>query len=211
MRAKFSGRVAGIFVATDPSTFVTVQVSRVDVSMQGFREDILHYGETTKSDSRLTFLYPKGTKIRNLRPVSLVSKDELDQIAIAMDIPEVRPEWVGANLAIEGIRNLTTLPIGLRLHFHRPGKEGKNGQILEDDTILMVSGENLPCPGPGEIIARKSGHPEAAAKFVKAALHLRGITAWVERPGYILHSDTMELVISPSLKFALEGREFFTQ
>jgi hypothetical protein len=51
-----------------------------------------------------------GTVIRNTRQFTMLSLEELAEIAYAMQIPEVLPEWAGANLAIQGIPNLTMLP-----------------------------------------------------------------------------------------------------
>jgi hypothetical protein len=52
-----------------------------------------------------------------------------------MQIPEVLPEWVGANLALQGIANLTMLPPSTRIFF--PG-----------DAVLVVDAEYMPCIGP---------------------------------------------------------------
>lgn len=56
-----------------------------------------------------------------------------------MNIPEVRPEWLGANILVRGIDRLTELPAGTRLLF-------PNG------TGLICEGENLPCVHPGKMI-----------------------------------------------------------
>ena len=66
-----------------------------------------HSGLTRKSDSRTLRLYRRDTDIRNVRQLSLLSVEELAEVAAAMDIPEVKPEWVGANLVTSGIPDLT--------------------------------------------------------------------------------------------------------
>jgi hypothetical protein len=43
------------------------------------------------------------------------SVEGLAEIAQAMQLPEVLPEWVGENLAMQGILNLTLLPPSTRI------------------------------------------------------------------------------------------------
>ncbi len=61
-----------------------------------------HGGLTRKSDSRMLKQFKRGTEVRNTRQVSILSVEELADIAQAMGIPEVKPEWVGANLVTRG-------------------------------------------------------------------------------------------------------------
>lgn len=42
----------------------------------------------------------------------LIAPDELAGIARCLDMPEVRPEWIGANLVIESVPRLTPPPPG---------------------------------------------------------------------------------------------------
>ena len=96
-----------------------------------------------------------------------------------MDLPQLEPSWIGANLVVSGIPDLTQIPRGTRLHF--PGK-----------ACLAVEDENAPCRHAGRGIAEH--HPERAGidlAFVPAAKRRRGLVAWIERPGTIKAGDTI--------------------
>ena len=51
--------------------------------------------------------------------------------------------------------------------------------------VLISTGENQPCTVAGRAIEQQVGQPGLAQLFPKAALHRRGLTATVERPGLI--------------------------
>lgn len=173
--SRLEGVVTSLFVGNDPTSLVKRRVSEVKVTFEGFAGD-KHAGLTRKADSR-TPHYPKGTLIRNTRQLSVVSKEELRDIAKRLELPTVKAEWLGANLLVEGIHNLTQLPPGTRLLFG--GGVG-----------LVVEGENLPCAEPGYVLtAHYSKANNLPSRFPKAALHRRGVVAWVERPGLLLPDD----------------------
>ncbi|PUA41237.1 MOSC domain-containing protein [Paenibacillus elgii] len=176
----FEARVKAVMAARDPHTFVTAREGSVTVDLAGIPGD-RHYGLTRPADSRQRF-YPRGTDIANRRQISIVSVEELAQIAERLGLPEVLPEWLGANLLLEGYPSLTLLPQGARLLF--PAGTG-----------LIGEGENLPCPGPGEAIAEATGHAAAATRFTAAAKKRRGIVCSVERIGTITEGDTVQIMI----------------
>jgi hypothetical protein len=65
-----------------------------------------------------------------------------------------------------------------------------------DDTVLVIDSENNPCIHPGKVI--QSHYPERAGLvelFVESARHLRGLVAWVERPGTISRADGVRFEI----------------
>ena len=126
--------------------------------------------------------YPRDTPIRNVRQLTLLSVEELADIAAIMGIPEVKPEWVGANIVTSGIPDLTLLPPSSRLQF-------------PSGATIVVDMENEPCRYPAEIIARHN--PGQKVGFVKAAKHKRGITAWVEREGDVALHDEITIWIPP--------------
>ena len=76
-----------------------------------------HSGLNRRSDSRMLKQYKRGTMVRNTRQVSILSVEELSDVATAMGIPEIKPEWVGANVVTSGIPDLTLLPPSSRLQF----------------------------------------------------------------------------------------------
>ncbi len=175
---KRTGIVQGLYEARDQESFVTSTCPNLRLTFAGIEGD-RHAGLTRPADSRVPH-YPRGTEIRNTRQLSLVSVEELQEIAAGLGVPQVLPEWLGANLLVSGIPALTRLTPGTRLFF--PG-----------EAVLVVDEENMPCKGPGKVL--QAQYPEQAdlvARFIKTGLHRRGVTAWVERPGMIAAGDTFE-------------------
>jgi hypothetical protein len=167
---KLNGIVSGVLLGLQADSLVTTRQSQVNATFAGFEGD-RHAGITRKSDGRTPF-YPRGSEMRNDRQVSIVSVEELAQIAAALGLPALRAEWLGANLVLEGIPRLTQLPPGARL-------------FLGGGAVLVVQSENLPCINPGKVIAAEVGQPGLAEKFVKAAHCRRGLVACVEMPAVI--------------------------
>jgi MOSC domain-containing protein YiiM len=131
-----------------------------------------HHGVTMRSDTRQRWLYPAGQEIRNNRQLSLVDTTELAQIAARMGLPELSPGTVADNICTDGIADLTATSPMSRL------------VIGEDDPVVVVlAGENTPCTIAGGLVQARYGTP--AESFPKAAIHLRGVTGWVERPGTV--------------------------
>ena len=135
-----------------------------------------HAGLTRKSDVRTLKQYPRNTDIRNVRQVTLVSEEELAEIATAMGIPEAKPEWLGANLVTSGIPDLTLLTPSSRLQF-------------PSGATLVVDMENHPCRQVADVILEH--HPDVAVGFVKGAWNKRGLTAWVEGEGVVNSGDAI--------------------
>ncbi len=150
MKTKLTGIVTGIYISQYQHTIESSRVPGVKATFEGFEGD-LHAGLTRLSDVRVPH-YPRRTVIRNTRQFSMLSIEELAEIAQAMQVPEVLPEWVGANLAMQGIPNLTMLPPSTRIFF--PG-----------DAVLVVDAENMPCTGPARAIQQHYLRPtETGAK-----------------------------------------------
>jgi hypothetical protein len=141
-----------------------------------------HGGLTRPSDSRMLKQYKRGTTVRNSRQLSILAMEELAEVAERMGIPAVRPEWVGANMVARGIPDLTLLPPSSRLQF-------------PSGAMVVIDAENHPCRYPADIIARH--HPDARMGFVKAAMHKRGVVAWVEAEGVIRIGDAITIWIPP--------------
>ncbi|MDP6456444.1 MAG: hypothetical protein QF613_02440 [Candidatus Marinimicrobia bacterium] len=175
------GKVTQVLVGKDPDTLEKWPVDSCQITYEGFAGDT-HAGLTMKSGGRQPH-YPKGTQIRNYRQVSIVSVEELQSIADSMGIDEIQPGWIGANLAVEGIPHLTLLPPSTRMEF-------------ADGAVLVVDGENLPCIHPGKIIQQHFPDlKEGAEAFPKHSLGIRGVVAWVERPGTIRTGNEITLRI----------------
>jgi len=179
MDLQVKGTVLQVYVGHDKQSLVTTPQAQVQVSFAGVEGD-RHAGLTMLSGGRTPF-YPRGTEIRNLRQVSIISEEELAEVAGAMDLPELKPEWIGANLLLRGIPKLTSLPPMTRLMF-------SNG------VVLMSAGENAPCKIAGNAIqAMVPQKPGLSSLFCSAALHRRGITAWVELPGTLRPGEEIKL------------------
>jgi MOSC domain-containing protein YiiM len=141
-----------------------------------------HGGLMRKSDSRMLKQFKRGTPVRNSRQLSILSVEELAEVAVRMGIPIVKPEWVGANLVTRGIPDLTLLPPSSRLQF-------------SSGAMIVVDLENHPCRYPADIIQRHN--PEQKMGFVKAAMHKRGVVGWVEAEGIVRAGDSITVWIPP--------------
>ena len=114
--------------------------------------------------------------------MTIVSREEMAATAAAMGLPALRPEWVGANVVLEGLPDLTLLPPASRLRF-------------DGGATLVVDMENAPCQFPAREI--EAEHPGRGAGYRSAARHRRGVTAWVEGEGAIVVGDTARLFVPP--------------
>lgn len=135
---------------------------------------------------------PEGTVRRNERLWSAVSVEELADISEALQLVEpLTAGFVGANLCLEGVRELSRLPKGSLLRFPS-GAE------------LMVEEFNHPCHGMGKAIAEtfatRSGEPLASTAFSTAAKLTRGVVGVVEVAGRINAGDavTIDVYETPS-------------
>jgi hypothetical protein len=178
--AHVTGNTLSTLLCDIPGSIVSSHKNFIQAEVAGLVGD-RHYGHTFASNAR--YPYPRGTEIRNSRQVSIISQEEMAEIAAVIGIPQILPEWLGANLLVSGIPALTLVPPSSRLHF-------QNG------VVLVVHGENDPCSHPGNLIQQK--YPDIASlspAFIKAAIHKRGLVAWVERPGKISTREPFEAEI----------------
>jgi hypothetical protein len=175
----YNGRVLwlGHVPHRDRAEIETVAMGELPLGFGGYAGDC-HSGETRASCSRVTGQYPRGTTIRNVRQVSLVAAEELAQIAEALGLARVAPEWVGASVVVEGIPDFSHLPPSSRL-------QGPDG------VTLTVDMQNRPCRFPARTI--ENAHPGKGKRFKEVADGLRGVTAWVERVGTLKVGDTLRL------------------
>ncbi len=169
---RLAGKVERVLLAAG-SHFVTAPVQSLALTFAGIVGDH-HAGLTRKAGGREPW-YPRGTEMRNERQVSLVSAADLQAIAASMGLAEVKPEWLGANIVVSGLPDFSLIPPRTLLFF-------------EGGVTLKVDGQNAPCRSAGKALAagaRLDNADEIAMKFVKAAKRLRGLVAWVEKPGMI--------------------------
>ncbi len=175
-KTRFSGRVEMLLANPDrESGLEKSEVGEIRLLFSGIEGDC-HGGLNRKSDSRMLKQFKRGTDVRNARQVSILSVEELADIAGIMKIPAVKPEWVGANLVTSGIPDLSLLPPSSRLQF-------------PSGATIVVDMENFPCRYPAEIIEKNN--PDQALGFVQAAMHKRGLVGWVEREGEVRSGDAI--------------------
>ncbi len=160
-----TARVRATHVWPDGAT-APVPVDELELDWGGPVGD-RHHGETMRSDSRQSSVFPKGTVIRNHRQLSLVSVEELAVIAGAMGLPELAPGLVADNICTEGIPDLTALPRMTRL-------------VFDGGAVVMLGGENMPCTIAGGLV-RPSTAPRR--RLPEGGHGPRGVTGWVEHPG----------------------------
>ena len=149
-----------------------------------------HAGLTRPSDSRVVSQYERGTEIRNTRQFSIVSAEELAEIATAMGLGRFDPTWIGVSMVISGIADFTHLPPSSRLQF-------------ASGAMLVVDMENRPCTLPAPLIER--AHPGSGKAFKAAAKGRRGVTGWVEREGMIRQGDSVRLHVPDQRAWKLAG------
>lgn len=180
---RLSARIAGVFVVPHGSDVESVAVDALQLRLEGVSGD-RHYGFTRKAGGREPW-YPRGTAISNTRQLSLLSTEELAEIAGRLGVPELKPEWVGANLVVSGVPSFSYIPAGTRLHF-------------PDGAALQVTEPNAPCLQAGKAIAAHCpGRKDVALGFAKKAQWLRGVVAAVERPGSVVAGSTVDIRIPP--------------
>lgn len=181
-KASFTGVIEQLLANPDRRAGLETQRrDALELRFSGISEDC-HSGLTRKSDSRMLKQYRRGTEVRNARQVSILSAEDLADIAVAMGVPAVKPEWAGANIVLSGIPSLTLLPPSTRLQF--PG-----------GAMIVVDLENLPCRYPAAIIERH--HPAQDKGFVAAAKQRRGVVGWIEAEGTIREGDRVTVWLPP--------------
>jgi len=190
---KLLASVDAVLTATGED-FVTEAVEALDLGFDGIPGDF-HAGVTRRSGGREPW-YPRGTEMRNERQLSIVAADELAEIAVAMGIGRIEPEWIGANLVLGGVPRLSMLPSGTLLFF--------SGGVT-----IKVDAQNGPCRLAGRSVARNAGMEDieaGALLFPKYGRRLRGLVAWVEKPGRIARGEQVSVCIPEQWIYGAEAR-----
>lgn len=168
--------MSAVVIATHiwPSTCeVPIPVEFLDLDFEGAIGD-RHYGATMAAGVRQKKLFTRGTEITNLRQLSIVDRGELNRVAATLGIEAIAPGVIADNIYTEGIDNLTSLPPMTRLEF-------------SSGAMVLLGGENFPCTIAGAMVSK--AHGARTESFPKAAMGLRGVTGWVERPAPIRPGD----------------------
>jgi MOSC domain len=168
----------------------SVPLNEMALSFAGYAGES-HAGLTRPSCSRVLKQHPRGTEIRNVRQLCIVSAEEMAEVAHDMGLQAMDYAWVGASVVVEGIPDFTHVPPSSRL-------QGPDG------ATLVVDMENLPCQEPAVTIDKAL--PGQGKGFKRAAAGKRGVTAWVEREGVLRLGDVLTLHIPEQRVWAhLEG------
>ena len=165
-------------------------VTEMPLTFAGYADEV-HGGALRPSCSRVMKQHPRGTPIRNVRQLCIVSAEELAAVAASLGMERIDPAWVGASIVVSGIPDFTHLPPSSRL-------QGPDG------VTLVIDMENLPCQEPAVTIAQATGGQGKA--FKSAALGKRGVTAWVEREGTLRLGDTLQLHVPAQRPWALSAQ-----
>ncbi|MBL8597900.1 MAG: MOSC domain-containing protein [Devosia sp.] len=172
--------VKGVYWAPR-DTFVSEPLEVLNLTYDGIPGD-RHAGLYRNSGPREPW-YPRGTPMRNERQLSILSAEENAEVAAALAIDELRPEWIGGNILLSGVPQLSQLPPRTLLMF-------------PSGATVRIDGDNGPCKKSGAAIAANvPGRPDLEFGFVKAAKHRRGLLGWVEREGEVRPGDVVRLRI----------------
>ena len=169
----------GSVFSTDHPTLMAEPLDTLDLTFEGVA-GARHEGHTRPSCVRVTAQYPKGTPIRNERQLSILSAEELDEIAAAMGLDTIDPARLGASLVIRGIPDFSHVPPSSRL-------------LAASGASLGIDMENRPCQLPAKSL--EAAHPGKGKGFKSAATGRRGVTAWVASQGRIALGDILSLHI----------------
>ena len=175
------GRVEGIYKSINKDHFVTEPLNELRFELEGIEGD-RHFGHVRYSSGREKKYYSNQTLTRNNRQWSGVSTEEIEIIKSEMQLPEVLPEWLGANLLVSGIPNFSKLPPLSHL------------MIGDDKTCLVVFEENGPCIYPDKVI-NENVEIKSKKSFPKAARGLRGVVGWIDKAGLIKVGDKIVVLI----------------
>ena len=180
---KIEGIVEAILVNTDKDddSIETRRIDEVAASFEGLAGE-RHSSLASLSDVRYRKQYDKDTPIRNTRQISMLSVEDLAEIAANLGIDRIEPEWLGGNLLVSGIPKFTEVPPSSRL-------------IFSSGASIVVDNENEPCRYPAAVVEKH--YPGTGSRFVAAARNLRGTVGWVEREGGIRLGDKIALHIPP--------------
>jgi hypothetical protein len=170
IKTNYIGEIVWMGTVPDrEASLLSDPIQSVFAGFAGFENED-HAGLTRPSCGRVLTQYPRNTEIRNTRQFSIVSLEEMEEVAASIGVEKFDMRWVGATIVVKGIPDFTHLPPSARLQ-------------MTSGATLVVDMENRPCVLPAPYI--EADAPGAGKKFKTAAKNKRGVTAWVEREGEI--------------------------
>lgn len=172
------GRVEGTFVVEGEAVESTARPELV-LTYAGIVGD-RHEGLVRPSNAREPW-YPRGTPMRNERQISILSAEELAEVAATLRLARLAGEWIGANLLLSGIPHLTQWP-------------PRSLMMFPSGATIRIDGDNDPCRKSGKAIAaHHEGRADVEFGFVQAAMGKRGLVGWVEREGVVRSGDEVKV------------------
>jgi hypothetical protein len=178
--SSFHGRIVWLGAQPEPVrdlVISAVPVTEMRLGFAGYAGES-HGGINRPSCSRVLAQHPRGTEIRNVRQLCIVSAEEMALVAAELGIADFDYAWVGASVVIAGIPDFSLVPPSSRLQ-------------APDGATLVIDMENRPCNEPAVTIGKQ--RPGFGKAFKQAAQHRRGVTAWVEREGVLRPGDVLRL------------------
>ena len=169
----------GSVMSDDREELISPSRDAIELTFDGVA-GAFHAGLTRASCSRVKSQYAKGTPIKNERQLSVVSQEEMDEIAAKMGIGAIDPARLGATMVVKGLPDFSHLPPSSRLQ-------------APSGATITVDMENRPCQFPAKSL--RHVHGDAARGFKPAAADRRGICAWVAAEGRVAVGDILTLHI----------------
>lgn len=169
----------GVVTNDDRAELLAEVLAAVDLTFEGIAGSV-HGGATRESCSRVKSQYPPGTRIRNERQLSIISAEELSEIAAQMGLDRIDPARLGASMVLSGLPDFSFLPPSSRLQ-------------APSGATLTVDMQNRPCQFPAKSIDKVA--PGLGKGFKPAANGRRGVTASVAREGRVVLGDVLRLHI----------------
>ncbi|WP_305972314.1 MULTISPECIES: MOSC domain-containing protein [unclassified Mameliella] len=167
----------GVVTNADRVELLAEPRERLDLTFDGVAGSF-HGGATRLSCSRVKSQYPKGTEIRNERQLSIISAEELAEIAAVMGVDAIDPARLGASMVLSGLPDFSFVPPSSRLQ-------------APSGATLTVDMQNRPCQFPAKSIETVA--PGKGRGFKPAAAGRRGVTASVAREGRVAIGDVLRL------------------
>lgn len=171
------GEIVWIGTVTPDAGLRSAAVPELELSYAGAAGEA-HSGLTRASCVRVKTQWPEGTEIRNVRQLSVMSQEEIDQIAATCGLDYLDPALLGCTMVVKGIADFSHVPPSSRLQ-------------SPDLTTIVVDMQNRPCNLPAREI--EADHPTHGKPFKAAAKGKRGVTAWVEHEGTFRVGDMLTL------------------
>ena len=177
IKTRHVGEIVWVGAVSSGAGLRSVEVSALMMTYAGPIGEA-HSGLTRASCIRVRAQWPIGTQIRNVRQLSVMSQEEIDQIAAECGLDTLDPALLGCSLVVKGISDFSHVPPSSRLQ-------------NVDGTTIVIDMQNLPCILPSKEI--EEDHPGHGKPFKAAAKGKRGVTAWVEREGKFSTGDVVTL------------------